>query len=780
MKKTKFRSITIAALALLFAFVLSLAIGSLARTERVLAQDYRPGSIFSAGTSGTVETSEAAEDGTKYIRFTLNDNGKVHYRRDLALKWYSTASVPEEDGSGEEETEGGAEAQTAEDTARVNPAEQHYFSLGFEFVELSFKEFSLEFESMEENFSKDSTSKNAIRFYNEDGKVTVAVQNASEQDDDEWKPEGAVEVDVTGGVKINFDEAGCSIGEFAVYVNGVYVDKLTNVGGNYMEYLSSASSTPRIPITFTAEELLSGKTKLELLVKELNGQTFEVNESDKVTDNAPAVLVLNEKIYNYTLGKRWNLTYKAIDVCDDTVTVTRRYAMLKAEDGVWKKPVKDDYKTLTTSTYFMPTSDKTEKEEQYVSIYFELDDGTSGLTDEQKEARRIYLTWYAVEDAVSQMGEGEEAFDYIIVDRGNGNMGPKYNGITPNDAQKENDVDEELLYGENGLATEYQKAVDEASKNLSAGSGSYFYLPSLRGLIGSDHADYRNLRFSVYYRRQSDEVGSTAKAAASLRYNALRFEVAEEGKYIFKVLASDSSSNVMQYYYEGKLQNVTSANIWELEEIPYFTFEAAYTGATIEDPGSQSDGYSEQSYTFENFDVVALSGYEKAYKLYKLSGEDLPEGVTLPAYDTFIEDSAENFETFKKYMTEIKVFNSSITEDDKDRWNNSDNAYNWNPDNALSFTPQESAYYILELEVTESRLPGHSVTAYQVVQVRNKVDPLPNPFGWLENNVTSVILFSISAALLIVIVILFVVKPSEKNVEEIDLESLKGSKKHKK
>ena len=762
MNQTKFRKIAIVALSLVLALVLSLAIGSLAPAKRVLADTFLPSAIFSAGTGGSVGTSEAESGETSYVQISLDDGGKVHFRRDLALKWYEAAK---EDASDEGLV------------GIANKGQRRYFSLGFEFTELNFEEFSLKFESAEENISKDGTSTNSVIFYHEDGEVSVAVKNAHahSEDKDEWEPEKKIAVDVAGGVKITFDETDCTIGEFAVYVNDTYVGKITNVGGNYMEYLSTASTTPRVPLTFVADKI-EGSERLVLLIKELNGQTFEINENGRIEDNAPAVLVLNESIYAYNLGKRWSLTYEAIDVCDSSVTVTRRYAMLKApdEEGVYTKPVADDYSALTTSTYFMPTSDNGDIA-QYVSIYFDLDDGTlSDLTDEEKEARRVYLTWYAADGAIKNWGEDDEEFDYILVNREQG--GPSYVGITADEESKKNLKDGIA----DTLAEEYQLAVNEAAEGLSAGEGAYFYLPSLRGLIESEYTDYRNLRFSVYYRKQSHAVGSSASSATSLRYNALRFEVDEEGKYLFKVLANDASSNAMKYYYEGRLVDVNSNNIWDIDEIPSFSFEATYTGATIEDPGTQSIGYRDSTYSISSFDIVALSGYETEYTLFCFDTSKLPEGTRVPSLSELTDNSKSYFKQFEQYMTEIKPYNINVTEDDEERWERTDNKYHWNPDSSLSFVPQETAYYFVRLVVTESRMPGYSATAYQVIEVKNAIDPLPEPFYWLENNVTSVVLFSISAVLLIAIIVLLVVKPSEKKVEEIDLESLKGNRKNNK
>lgn len=751
MKKTKIRAYALIALLVLFALVMSFAIGSLYQVREARA-DYRPSALFSAGSGGSVLASDESDGSVNYVKFEFSNGGKVHYRRDLALKWYLAAP------------EGGEDA-----VGISNFGKRHFFSLEFQFTSLGFTHFSLVFESAEENISKDETAKNIIHFYrSEEGTLTCAVQNASQQKDD-WEADAPVEITLPeNNVKLVFSEEDCTIGEFAAFVNDVNVGKLTNVGGYYMEYLSTASSTPRIPMTFVADEIPEGGDKLGILVKELNDQSLALNDDGRVDDNAPAALVVNEQVHSYTLGKSWNLTYEAIDVCDDSVNVTRKYAMAKTdENGVYLKPSDDDYQSLTTSTYFVPSDDKSEAEEQYVSIYFSLDDGRE-LSDEEKKAAYIYLTWYAENNALTSQGSGANVFDYIKVDRKQG--GPTYFGLTADEFSGTN-VKEVSAYEREAA---YQQAVDEASEGLSAGKGSYFYLPSLRDLITSEYADYRNLRFSVYYRKQSDEPGTAASSSTSLRYNALRFEITEEGKYVFKVIAEDALGNGMKYYFEDRLQVVNAESLWDIEEIPQFYFEASYNGATVENPGSQVIGYSGQSYTFSDFEIVGLDGYETKYTLYRLNTEEASEQVSVPSYSTLADDPETYFERLKEYMTVIKPYNDSVTEEDEDRWNSTFNAYQWRPDESLSFTPQQKAYYFLKLEVTESRLPGHSQVAYQVIDVQNSVDQLPDSPDWLENNITSVILFSISAVLLIVVIIIFVSKPSEKSVEEIDLESLKG------
>lgn len=777
MKKSKIRLTTLALFILLFALVLGLAIGSLAPVKKAFATTYSPSTIFSAGSGGNVAASEKDGNGDSYVQFKLSDGGAVYYRRNLALKWY------ERDKSGDA-TDDGAEGGEADGTEENGDASSQdatagssysnagvlkYLTFEFTFGEINFSEFSLVFESAEENISKENTSKNSVVFRNTDGVVSVAVKPSSAQDDDEWADTAEfTEVDVADGVVFRLDESedrDCNIGEFAVYINDTFVGKLTNIGGYYLEYLSSASSTPRIPVAFVADELSEGKTEQTVLVKELNGQSFKLDESNLVVDNAAPVLVLNEKVYEYTLGKKWSLTYVAIDVCDSSVTVSRYYYMLKKDDdGAYVKGGNSDYKTLTTSTFFMPADDSGDRE-QYVSIRFQLTDD-AGIKDDVDSY--VYLSWYAAESAVVTKGEGDNAFEYILVNRNED--GPYYIGVAADEATKGNVASPEA----EAAAEAYQQAVYEAAEGLSAGDGAYFYMPSLRGLIGSDHADYRNLTFNVYYYKQSQAVGSSASSATSLSYNSLKFEIDEVGQYLFCVLATDSSSNSMMYYVDGELVAVTSSNIWDIDEIPKFKFSVSYTGATVEDSGEQTLGYRDSKYTISSFDVVALAGYETEYALYYLDEAAMQAAnVTKPfsSYSDLVENIGNYYGTLEKYLVPINEYNNDVKEGD-DAWERTQNDYYWYPD-SLTFVPVEVGYYVVKLTVTEASLPGSVVTAYQVIDVRNPIDSPPDSTYWLENNIASVVLFSISAVLAIIIVILFVVKPSDKTVEEVDLAKLK-------
>ena len=803
MNKVKVRFITI--LSLCAALLVSLAFGAWAAfagrigaDAEITGVDYAPTSVFASGTGGDVGASEGTES---YVQFTFTDGGNTYFRRDLAYKWFTAAP---------------AETQST----LANPGVANYLSMEFAFASADFELYTIGFESTEENVSKEGKSVNSLLFRPTaaaEGGLEVAVRSASQQDTDpeelSWTAIAENATDALGDIRIDFAESAAGVGNFDVRisVNGEQkaTGTFTNIGGNYAEYRSSSSSTPNTPITFTMELAEDSEAnEAQVLMKRLNGQSFQLTDG-LVKDNTAPVLAVNEDVYAFRLGQRYNFTaYEAIDVCDDSVSVTRSYYMAKQnDDGTYDVPDEsatgDDssYESLTTSTFFMPTaSTPDELGTEYVSIRFNLDDGR-GRDDANRVNEYVYLSWYAADTTEdggivatlpTQDGEGDETVrrpDFIVVTPDE-QEGPYFTGVKADTDAGENVYEDEEAF--NDAADAYQEAVNDAAAAATAGSGAYLYLPSLRGLIGSNYADYRDLSFTIFYWHESQEVGSSPSSESSLSYNNLRFEVDQEGTYTFRIIAEDSAGNEMYLYNtDGTLVALSSSTIgydsngedFQISEdyLPVFTATIGYNGASIEDPGSQDYGYRDRSYSVEDFEVIALEGYASDYSLYYFDTSRLAEGQIAPTYSECVENAqalffAENA-PYANCIVPINVYNDDVTEDDEE-WEDTDNDYAWDPESSLSFTPQESGIYFVGLIVTEQT--GATVSSYMAIEVRNPVDIIPGVSQWLQNNTVSVVLFSISAVLAVIIIVLFVVKPSDKTVEEVDLEKLKGRKTKKK
>lgn len=794
MNKVKVHFVAIVSLIAALLITLAAAFGAtftgrMPASAEITPVDYSPSSIFaSGGVAGTVGASEGDES---YIEFTFRDGGRVYFRRDLAYKWFT--------------------ADTEADSTLANPGKANYFSMEFTLPSLDFETFTISFESAEESVTEEEKAVNDILFRMNGETLQVAIRDAdhrdAENDELTWSDLATGE---SAEISLSFAE-GVNIGEFAVSITcgGTTVEgALTNIGGNYAEYRSSSSSSPNTPITFsmTMPEDAASDAKVGVYMRSLNGQRFLLDEDGQVRDDTAPVLAVSEDVYAFTLGQRYSFTsYEAIDVCRDSVTVTRQYYMAKATENGYE--IADEsatgtdsaYATLSTSTtFFMPTADNETVTDEYVSVRFSLDDNRK-----REEAdilnEYVYLTWYAadtsaeggiVQTLTSSDGEDATSQDFIIV-TADEKEGPYYVGLTADEETGTNVVTEEF---ENAVAA-YQTAVNEAAAEAGAGEGAYLNLPSLRGLIASDYADYRNLDFTIYYWHESAEVGSSPSNTSTLDYNELRFEVAQEGLYTFRIVATDSSSNAMQLYdRNGELVSLSSSNVgydddgedFLVADIPTFTAYIDYDGATIEDPGSQDYGYRDRSYSIDDFEVIALEGYASDYTLYyidedRLADDQLTDGQAGFTYADCVDRAYELFfaenAPYANAVVEINVYNSDVTEDD-DEWDDTDNAYHWNPDSSLSFTPQRSGIYLVNLTVTETT--GATVSSYMAIEVRNPVDIIPGVSEWLQNNTASVVLFAISGVLLIAIIVLCVIKPSDKKVEEVDIEKLKGKKKSKK
>lgn len=774
MNKVKVRKITFLALVALFVLTLSLAIGSL-----MPVRAWASGSDNNPFNTSTIMGYKEEGADTGYLALTLeSDTDTKEYQRKLALKWY----------------EGLAEDEAApEGDTRNNPGKAAYFSMTFSLPALNFKTLTFTFSGTEENVSKEALSVNDLVFEKSGEGLVAYVVDASmqaekEKDGFEFPAEDKHAVTAgEDGYAIRIDEEGCAAGEFNLYVGETNVGKLTNIGVNYLDY-SSSTSAKKKPFVIKAE-LEEGK-KQKILVKQISGQTFDLTggtdgtadedglipvTGGKITDNAPAVLVLNQKVYGFTLGQRFDLTYEVIDVCDNSVSADRSYYMLAYdENGAPVAPDEessDDYKTLNTSTYFLPkdSAESAGEEEQFVSIRF-------ALTDNKGKGDFIYLSWYAAMDADSEKPalsspEGQ-GVDYIRVRKPDEISTPEYS-VFKADAEAQDNI----LNDPDGKIADYQAKVTELAENLSAGDGAYFYLPSLRELVTSGYADYTDLRFSIYYYKPGQAEGATASSQTNLRYNNLKFEVDKVGVYRFRVLILDKSSNAMELWYDGKLTTVSSSNIWAIEHFPEFSFEVGYNGLTIEDAGEQTQGNTGSSYSVKDFTIVSLGDLDKTYSLYHVDMDKVEGDVD---YSDFVEMlDADYFDKLDAAgaLREIKVFNDEIDEDDEEKWKEADNDYHWTPGTTPgSFVPMEKGIYIVKLTVADPNRAGAIDNAYLAINVKNSTDITPGQIDWLQNNIVSVILFAIAAVLAVFILVLFFVKPPEKDIEDIDLDKLKGKK----
>ena len=116
-------------------------------------------------------------------------------------------------------------------------------------------------------------------------------------------------------------------------------------------------------------------------------------------------------------------------------------------------------------------------------------------------------------------------------------------------------------------------------------------------------------------------VADTATASGS--YDSLRIELVAEGRYEMRIVPTNSAGNAMVGEFEGgKQADITTDNVWDATNLVSFSFTVSNTGPSIEQPDETEVGYVDVTYTFEDFEIVALEGYQTQYKLYFLELND--------------------------------------------------------------------------------------------------------------------------------------------------------------
>ena len=747
--------------------------------DEKVAKTYALSDVFS------VSKAELKAD-ESLTALTFADEGKVTFKRDLAFKWY----------------EGKNDAR--------------YLSLTFAFKDLNFKSVSFTIESESAWATEDGKAINVITFTNKNGNVSVKVNDGAET---------STQIQAGKDVALNL-ASGEVDGEYAVMLSvggasATKVGSLVNVGASYADY----SASKMLPLVISADvtDETESEEKAVVYLKEINGQRFDNlkarSESDAtpvVADTAAPVLVVNEVVSGFHIGTAFALEYVTIDVLQSSnYTENKTYYQYNPTTKV--EDIK--YNDLTTSTTFMDTVYTTEdgrttsvwneENKEFVSIKFELGDSTYSESEGDYAKKTYDLAWYAESSALTKFGD----IEYIVID--GSDEGPKFSHLKLDDEKKENVyVDKEAFDAQVAV---YQKLLADEANGKYAGSNSYFYFPSLKWLIG-DNDGYQELLFTISYKKPSS---STAQGSSSLSATSLKIAVPDEGVYEFKIFATDKGNNSMQYYLDGELVNVTTNNVWSIDEIPSFTFEIKNLGLKIDDESSTktSDKKAEEdlneTYSFSSFKVVGASNLQENYALFVFNTEagkklgltestlttvtfqqlrekmetglkDVKDGKYIEYYiDCYAALLAEKVgltdkqDTIKALFRQINEYDSRITEDNAPAEWNEYNKYNWSV-SSKKFTAAEEGIYVIVGDYWEEELPMQRAAAYKIVVVDSEVDTIKGiTLSWIKNNLASVILFGIAGLMLIAIIVLLLIKPSDETLEDIDEKVEKKSKKAK-
>ena len=758
MNRTKFK-ITIFALALVFIFsVAAFFAVNFRNFKSANAASDLSVTVFTQ--SGEANVIVDRQEGKDYTLFTFGfDEDNISYRKNLAYSWY--------EGDFEE----------VEGVAQLKEVNHCLFNMEIGFKNNSFKKFVITFESQQYSKTEDNKTLNYVTFFPEGKGVKVLVT------DD--KDATAAESDVVlalDHITIKFDERDgdgypVTVSDGTNSVSG----KLENVGGNYAKY-SSSSTTPVYPLIFSAEFGEDNEDTAQMVLYSLNNQKFEISGAytsgnhltgGTVTDDTPAALCLNKEISHLNIGGNISFDFQLIDVLRSSPSSTLYYHVLKSAEtqkeinfsdykGDLYSEVDSDVLLDSDKEDYLPTLDddggkgygENFKIDMAVKVYAEIKD-----TQTNGEVSYVFLDWYVADALKLDINSAS----FLAV--GDNKDGVGYNS-------KGTDWDK--------IVEDYQAKVDEAAKNLSAGSSSYFYVPSAETLFVDDATVYSDMRISVYY------YSSTQSSNTSLATNNLSINVTNPGTYRFTLYATDAAGNDMHYYdKDGEAVEFASSEIWDIyadddkhDYLPWFSFNVDYKGVQFKEvPGKQDTAYVGTPYTSASFQINGVeNSYTTKYRLFLFDRAGYytdmkAQGVDVDiTYDWFLETMDELFagSTTRLYFKEIK----QVSEYDEDYEEFKD--YNWSS-SSTTFTPQEGAFYYMRAEVTDTQYNTDPVTCSLAVQASVEAKALKGDSEWLQNNVASVILLSVAGVSLIAIILLLVVRP--KNKEDIDVQFEKMNKK---
>ncbi len=743
--------------------------------------------VFSATQKDDLTSVEITEgEATKKVAAVkLGDGERTWLKRNLAYAWYTGAN----------------EAQN--------------FTATFAFDSLNFQTVTIKMQSSSAWATEDEKTTNEIVVAPTTGGLNVKVNDGTE-----------VFVAYEANQKITLSLiANGTHGELDAKMNGVDVGTFTNVGAKYAEYTLNEVHPLEFVADFGDAEDLTGDEVVTLVMYDINGQNFYINADGKIEDSVAPAFVVNEDIEAFLLGSAFSLDYKVIDVLQTTnlPTVQIEYYQYNPTDVV--EEGKDEFakdgatKLYSTSTATMFTShnffhtvfkngDVTtsvfdELGKEFVAVHFAISD-----TAHQGENKMTYdLAWY-VDTATTltaadmdMKGLRESSVLYIPIDKNN--SGPKYTVLQLNDTDKKNEIVDETAC--KAQVDAYNASLKEAAKGVYAGSNSYLNLPSLSWLF-ADNNSYNGLKFTISYKTETSSSASTTSVTPS----TAKIPVSKEGIYEFKVLATDSAGNPMKYYLDGELVEVSSSNVWDIEEIPYFTFTIENLGlkmaTSYTSASSRKDTMiKDSSYSFSDLKVVGATNLKEAYALYKVNSftaynekvdakyaikkshlssvtyEDIADKLDFTKLDNgnyfklYVETYARLLAEeagHKPSDAEVALIVSAFERvgEAGDRVNGAEkyDVYEWSSA-SQSFKTVEEGEYIIFADYWEGLAPSSiHAAAYKVIIVESETATIEGESNWLANNKTSVILFSIAGVLLIMIIILLMVKPSDETLDEVE------------
>ena len=144
-----------------------------------------------------------------------------------------------------------------------------------------------------------------------------------------------------------------------------------------------------------------------------------------------------------------------------------------------------------------------------------------------------------------------------------------------------------------------------------------------------------------------------------------------------------------------------------------------------------------------------------------------PETTGMIEQTNFYEDENGNtYENTRQYFTLV-----TDEEDYED--------YEWNSTN-VTFVPQDpSEFYVVRLTLKDTGLSNQVTDSFLVVRASARAAEIYGEDNWVQNNIASIVLFSVAGVFFITFVVLLIVKPKDKgdiDVIAADVEQKKAKK----
>ena len=317
------------------------------------------------------------------------------------------------------------------------------------------------------------------------------------------------------------------------------------------------------------------------------------------------------------------------------------------------------------------------------------------------------------------------------------------------------------------LISEYKKLIEENTEEVFIAGDSSFTVPEISSLIETNFP-YGSVRKTVYYYASGETSSKNTYASKA----DLKFSISTYGTYRFYVLANIEKHNL----------NIDGGITMKVDGLK-----------------EEKDGFY-RYYDAENQEVYYNKGNNKFYKIDKdndngysgdpLTIDETKKSLIVPVFEFTVQsqlptikiDSTyqENGYVGLKYKVTGVTINGDTTSEKYELLYSTEKSLDGKYDNftlaeeefdssAFTFTPTKMGYYVVR--VTAYSVDGVNKAYTPQIEVNEKYEQVKYKVSfsdWLDVNLLPFILFCISGACLVTIILLLTIKPKEKAQTKVE------------